>query len=192
MSQGAKSALIAVGSNVTSPAGPPLILAKKGIEAVAEAGWRVLAVSRFFLTPAFPEGSGDDYVNAAFAVEAAAGRGPEDLMADLHAVESAFGRERRDRWGSRPLDLDLLAWGDTVAPDPGTLQHWMDLPLEVQRSAAPDRLILPHPRLQDRSFVLVPLADVAPDWVHPVLGRTVTAMLAARPGEERAAVRVLE
>jgi 2-amino-4-hydroxy-6-hydroxymethyldihydropteridine diphosphokinase len=55
----------------------------------------------------------------------------------------------------------------------------------------PDQLILPHPRLQDRSFVLVPLADVAPDWVHPVLGQSVVQMRDARPSAEIASVRLL-
>ncbi len=192
MSQPGKKALIAVGSNATSSAGSPLVLAKKGVAAVAKAGWRVLAVSRFFRTPCFPAGAGDDYVNAAFAVDCGEGAGPQDLLADLHAVEADFGRERLDRWGSRTLDLDLLAWGDDVAPDRATLLHWMTLPPETQATTAPDRLILPHPRLQDRSFVLVPLADLAPDWVHPVLGKTVAAMLADRPGDERDAISVAE
>lgn len=88
----------------------------------------------------------------------------------------------------RTLDLDLIALGDAVLPDAATQAQWRGLDPEAQRRLAPDRLILPHPRLQDRSFVLVPLADVAPDWRHPVLGLTVREMLAARPVAERSEV----
>ena len=88
-----------------------------------------------------------------------------------------MGRQRVVRWGQRTLDLDLLAYGDEVAPDLAGYLQWRDLPLEAQSSAAPDQLILPHPRLQDRAFVLVPMADIVPDWRHPVTGHSTTRML---------------
>jgi 2-amino-4-hydroxy-6-hydroxymethyldihydropteridine diphosphokinase len=68
-------------------------------------------------------------------------------------------------------------------PDAETQDAWRDLSLEEQVQKAPDRLILPHPRVQDRAFVLVPLGDVAPDWVHPCLGRSVAEMRDALPKE---------
>jgi 2-amino-4-hydroxy-6-hydroxymethyldihydropteridine diphosphokinase len=89
------------------------------------------------------------------------------------------------------VDLDLLAFGDAILPDAVTHGHWASLPLAAQKAKTPDRLVLPHPRLQDRAFVLVPLADIAPDWRHPVFGRTVADMVAALPAGDRGAVRPL-
>ena len=93
------------------------------------------------------------------------------------------------RWQSRSLDLDLLAVESQVLPDSVLQAAWMDLPPEEQARRAPDRLILPHPRLQDRAFVLVPLAEIAPRWRHPRDGRSVPEMLAALPAAERSALR---
>ena len=89
---------------------------------------------------------------------------PAVLLDRLMAVETACGRQRSTPNAARTLDLDIIAIGDLVraAPDP----------------------ILPHPRAHLRAFVLAPLADVAPDWVHPVLGRTAAALLADLPPQE--------
>ncbi len=74
---------------------------------------------------------------------------PEDLLDVLHRIESDFGRDRRIRWGPRTLDLDLLSFGE----------HQLNLP----------SLTVPHPRLHERRFVLEPLLEIVPDWVHPTL-----------------------
>ena len=182
--------IIALGANLPwQDMGPGAVL-RAGLAALAEAGLPPVVVSRFYETPCFPAGAGPDYVNAAAVLEA----GPRDaaqVLAALHAVEAAFGRARLHRWAGRTLDLDLIAMGAQVLPDAAEEAAWRDLPPEVQASRAPDRLILPHPRLQDRAFVLVPLADVAPDWVHPRLGLTVRQMLAALPLADREAVKPL-
>ena len=112
----------------------------------------------------------------------------DDILAHLLAVEMEFGRERKRRWGMRTLDLDLVAWGDLILPDRSVFDHWRRLDPALQAQAAPDRLILPHPRLQDRAFVLVPLADVAPEWCHPVLGLTVLQMIEALAQADRRVV----
>jgi 2-amino-4-hydroxy-6-hydroxymethyldihydropteridine diphosphokinase len=96
-----------------------------------------------------------DYINGVIGVET--NLSPEALMGVLHQTEADFGRVRRERWGPRTLDLDLISYGQWVL--------------------STGRLILPHPRCHERPFVLMPLLDIAPDWVHPVLGLTAQALL---------------
>ncbi len=143
-------------------------------------------VSRLFQTPSFPAGSGPDYINAVMVLEV--DLNPADLLQHLHMVEQKFSRRRDQRWGMRTLDLDLIALGDWVLPDRPGYQRWLDLPLERQMTETPDELILPHPRVQDRAFVLVPLCDVFPDWVHPILGKTAAELCAERPKTELEAI----
>ncbi|HHY02779.1 MAG TPA: 2-amino-4-hydroxy-6-hydroxymethyldihydropteridine diphosphokinase [Paracoccus sp.] len=98
----------------------------------------------------------------------------------MHRVETAMGRVRDGgRWGARVIDIDLLAMGDLVLPDAAEQDRWRALAPAEQQQLTPQRLILPHPRLQDRGFVLAPLAEIAPQWRHPQTGKTVAAMLAA-------------
>lgn len=166
--------LIALGSNQSYHGGEPADLLKIAFEALQARGFVIRNRSRFFRTPAFPVGAGPDFVNAAAVMETS--MAAVDVLAQLHAVEADLGRARAVRWGARTLDLDLIAMGSQVLPDAQTYNYWCKLPLEAQKIAVPSELILPHPRLAERAFVLVPLNDVAPDWCHPVTGDSVQQM----------------
>ena len=144
--------------------------------------------SGLYRTAAFPAGSGPDFVNAAALATLSAPLEPDQVLALLHQVEAEFGRERHARWAGRTLDIDLIAMGNLERPDRATQSAWRHLAPDQQALRAPGQLILPHPRLQDRAFVLVPLADVAANWRHPGLGKTVAQMLSERPESERNAV----
>ncbi len=180
-------ALIALGANLPSRLGPPDATLRHALDALPAEGVRILRASRLYATPCFPPGAGPDYVNAAAMVETT--RDAAALMAHLHAIEARHGRVRGARWGMRALDLDLIAHGAQVLPDAATFAAWRDLPAAEQVRRTPDRLILPHPRLQDRGFVLVPLAEIAADWRHPVSGESVAGMCAALGPEARAQIR---
>ena len=185
----AKLAFIALGSNLSSSAGSPSETLRCALaQLMGEPDLSLQAVSRFYRTPAFPAGSGPDYINACAAL--ATRLSAPEILTILHGIEASLGRVRHERWGARGIDLDLLAMGDLVAPDRATHDHWRALPPDRQQIETPDQLILPHPRLQDRAFVLVPLADIAPLWHHPRLGQTVMQMLAALPLKDREDVRV--
>ena len=101
------------------------------------------------------------YVNGVAEVET--NLSADTLLIQLHAVEAELGRVRGTLNAARQIDLDLIDYGGEIAP------------------GGPGRAILPHPRLAERAFVLKPLADLAPDWRHPVTGAAIGDLLAALP-----------
>jgi 2-amino-4-hydroxy-6-hydroxymethyldihydropteridine diphosphokinase len=150
--------LIALGANVPSPAGPPAETLLAALRGLARAGITVEKRSGFYRNPAWPDPRDPPFVNAVARVETQLP--PEGLLALLHETEAQFGRTRHVPNAPRTLDLDLLDYHGLVQAGPP---------------------VLPHPRMQDRAFVLVPLSDVAPDWHHPISGRSVAELIAALP-----------
>ena len=151
------TAAVALGSNVGDRAAH---LGRALGAMAALPGTDVLHASVFFETAAVRVGTADPggpYLNAAAVIET--NLSPRELLAALHKIEAAQGRDRTLPRGSpRPLDLDLLVYADRVIND--------------------GDLVVPHPRITERAFVLEPLAEIAPDLPVPPSGRTVAALLA--------------
>jgi 2-amino-4-hydroxy-6-hydroxymethyldihydropteridine diphosphokinase len=153
--------LVAIGANLPGPDGAtPLQTCGEAVRALAELPELQLhSVSRWYETEPVPRSDQPNYVNGMARLQRLPGTviRPEALLASLQAIETRFGRRRSEPNAARTLDLDLIDLDGLIrdTPDP----------------------ILPHPRTHQRAFVLLPLLDVAPDWVHLGNGRTGRALL---------------
>lgn len=147
-------AFVALGSNMGDKQG----YLDGAVEALrADECVRVKKVSSYRVTEPYGGVEQDDFLNAAMEIETL--YDPEELLDALHVLEQAARRERLIHWGPRTLDLDILFYDDLVQDDPA--------------------LILPHPDLQNRDFVLGPMVELAPNFVHPVLHKTMRQLLDA-------------
>ena len=160
--------LIGIGANLPGPDGRPALETCKRAVVMLTAlpGMRLFGLSRWFESAPVPPSGQPPYVNAvaSLTVDLDVKICPDVLLERLTEVEAACGRERSTPNAARTLDLDIIGIGSLIreAPDP----------------------IVPHPRAHLRAFVLAPVADVAPNWVHPVLGRTAAELLAALPRQD--------
>jgi 2-amino-4-hydroxy-6-hydroxymethyldihydropteridine diphosphokinase len=143
-------AAIALGSNL----GDSKTILESALDTLHQtAGINITARSPFYQTaPIGPPQP--DYLNACALLETPLN--PDALLSALLHTETLFGRQRKERWGARTLDLDLLLFNDVIL----NTEH----------------LQIPHPRLIERAFVLVPLATIAPDWIEPHSGQTIAAL----------------
>ena len=154
---GDEAVLVAIGANLPSSAhGPPLRTCEAALSALAVHRLTVVRASPWYESEPVPASDQPWYVNGVVAI--ATEHPPADVMSILHDVEADFGRQRRLCNEARVLDLDLLAYGRRVS----SAGAWPQLP---------------HPRLVERAFVLLPLRDVAPGWRHPVSGLSVDGLI---------------
>lgn len=155
---------VGIGANLPSSFGSPRVTCERAVEMLIEAGIEVFARSRWYESAPVPRSDQPWYVNGVAALKT--DKTPPDLLALLHQIEAKFGRVRRERNEARVLDLDLLAYHDVVNP-------------------GPEAPILPHPRLRDRAFVLLPLAELAANWRHPETGEAISDLIAGLdPGQD--------
>jgi 2-amino-4-hydroxy-6-hydroxymethyldihydropteridine diphosphokinase len=138
------------------------------LRAIAEIGrlaaTRITALSSFYDTQPVGPVEQENFLNAVLKMESSLS--PAGLLAELKRIETAvFRRVRTVHWGPRPIDLDILFYDDLVVVEEG--------------------LAIPHPRLQERGFVLVPLAEIAPDFIHPLIGKSASELLASLKTNER-------
>jgi 2-amino-4-hydroxy-6-hydroxymethyldihydropteridine diphosphokinase len=157
--------LIGLGSNLEGPWGTPEQAVGRALAALDSGGMRLLAASRIILSAPFGKTDQPAFANAVARVES--GLSPVALLAGLHEIEARAGRVRGERWGPRVLDLDLLAYDELVQAGPPEL---------------------PHRGIPERAFVLSPIAEIAPDWCHPVSGLRAGVLLARLEGRAEGAV----
>ena len=150
---------VALGANVPFRDLSPVDTMRAALGQFPAYGLNPVTVSRVYASPAWPDPADPPFVNAVAAV--ATGLSAEDSLAALHRIEDLFGRRRLHANAPRTLDLDLLDHGGAIRRGPG--------------------LVLPHPRLSERAFVLLPLQDVAAGWQHPETGASLAALIAALP-----------
>ena len=182
--------LIALGSNISLGSIQPLEIIKRAIVELSKTDIDVVSLSRFYETPAYPEGSGPNFINSVVKVKAK--NSSQQLLQKLHEIEQRFNRQRISRWSARTLDLDLLALEGKVLPSRKIFLQWHDLPISEQKKKIPNELILPHPRIQDRAFVLSPLLDIEPNWTHPILKKTVSQLYDELSEQEKKNIQIAE
>jgi 2-amino-4-hydroxy-6-hydroxymethyldihydropteridine diphosphokinase len=161
------SILIGLGANLSHERyGAPRQTLEAALTELGRRGVRTVRVSPWYRSAPVPASDQPWYFNA--VAEVASDLPADALLAELHAVEAAFGRARTVTNAARAIDLDLLDFHGEIA------------------AGGPGRATLPHPRMAGRAFVVRPLADLVPDWRHPITGQSVGDLVAALPADQTA------
>lgn len=150
MNEGHHRAFVGLGGNLDGPLGTPADYVRSALTLLSEAqGIERVSVSRLYRSPPWGKTDQGEFVNA--VAECRTKLGPATLLDTLLSIEARLGRQRGEKWGPRVIDLDLLSYDDLVLDD--------------------EHLTVPHPLMHQRTFVLVPLLELDPDFVIPGRGR---------------------
>lgn len=150
--------ILSLGSNL----GNRLLMLERAIRALGASGFSILDKSRVWETAPWGVARQPRFLNMCLA--ASADLNPEEMLKAIKAIETSLGRKLSERWGPREIDIDIILLGEEI----------IDTPL----------LKVPHPLFHERAFVLVPLVEIAPQIVHPLLKKTAAELLACLPKEE--------
>ena len=151
------------------------------IESILESNWYI---SSSFLDKREPR-----YVNV--GIRFSTNLNPKQLIKFTSSLENKYGRKRKRRWESRTCDIDILLCDQQILPSRNYFEKWLKLDFSEQIRLVPDQLIIPHPRLQERTFFLKPLNDLQPDWIHPFLKLKAKEMLDSLPLNEIESIKVV-
>lgn len=161
--------LIGLGGNIPSHIGSPLETIERALTLLVQGGdVTVIARSGMYQTAPVPVSDQPDFINMAVSVKTHLSA--HELLALFQSIEVGCGRKSAERWSARTLDIDLLAYGNQVLPSEGA---WVQVVTDKDPAAFLPEPVVPHPRLHKRAFVLIPLLDIAPNWRHPKLKRSV-------------------
>jgi len=165
-----KKYLIALGSNLEKQNLSKLEIINTALGYFSHVNIILIKLSSFWESRSYPDRSQPNFINAVTEVHSELN--PYQILHELKIIEKKMGRKNKTRWGNRVLDLDIIGSGSTILPNNSEFNKWLKMPLQKQIKIQPNELILPHPRIQDRLFVLKPLDEVDPLWTHPVLNKT--------------------
>ena len=175
--------VVVLGSNLSSEFGNSAETLKKCVDEIrSNPDIESLSESNWYISSSFLNKREPRYVNV--GLRFITKLNPIKLLHFTAGLENKYGRKRQERWGPRTCDIDILLCDQLILPSKVYFKKWLNLNISDQLKLVPDELILPHPRLQERTFFLKPLIDLQPDWRHPFLKLKAKEMLDSLPPHE--------